>query len=93
MRVKAGMEESGLARGIDPEQLQREARGGRTTGVNNCGCHSPKVQSQQACGHGKYGNKEEKEEIEPEKVPIHMGHHLHDSAMTKPITGYDEGIS
>jgi len=31
-----------------------------------------------------------KEEIEPEKVMINMGHHLHDSAMTKPITGYDD---
>ena len=83
------MQESGLARGIDPEQPQREARGGRKTGVNNRGCNSPKVQSQQAGGHWKYCNKEEKEEIKPEKVPINMGHHLDDSAMTKPITGYD----
>src|SRR2546423_4835676 len=83
------MEESGLSRGIDPEQPQREARGGRKTGVNNRGCSSPKVQSQQAGGHGKYCNKEEKEEIKPEKVTIHVGHHLHDSAMTKPITGDD----
>jgi hypothetical protein len=30
-----------------------------------------------------------KEEIEPEIVTINVGHHLHNSAMTRPITGHD----